>query len=106
KPRCTNCKIKGHTKDNCFADGGGKVNERPDWWIKQQEAAKKNKAKQDDGYDNVAFLITSDFRDDAEAHSSSQSTGCDMIFDSGATRHFSPNRANFTNFKEIPPIPI
>ncbi|KAJ6624487.1 hypothetical protein B0H10DRAFT_1673962, partial [Mycena sp. CBHHK59/15] len=31
---------------------------------------------------------------------------CDMIVDGGATRHFSPDLDNFTNFKEIPQVPI
>ncbi|KAJ7446667.1 hypothetical protein FB451DRAFT_940928, partial [Mycena latifolia] len=125
KPKCKNCKRKGHTKDNCFAPGGGKEHDPPDWYVKQQEASKKNKEKaatatdnsdnvaliigvpdEDDGYENVAFQITSDFIQDAEAHATSPSAEYDMIVDSGATRHFSPNRANFTNFREISPVPI
>ncbi|KAJ6544450.1 hypothetical protein B0H19DRAFT_851664, partial [Mycena capillaripes] len=129
KPKCTNCNKKGHTKSDCFAPGGGKEHDKPDWYVKQQEVVKKNKAKEkaktataadddddnialvigtpddDDNEKNVAFLITSDFRED-EAHSASPSTSADMIVDSGSTRHFSPDRAKFITFHEIPPVPI
>ncbi|KAF7334060.1 Retrovirus-related Pol polyprotein from transposon TNT 1-94 [Mycena venus] len=119
-----NCKKKGHSKSDCFAPGGGKEHDRPEWYVKQQEASKKNKEKktagaadddddvalvigvpEDDDDDNVAFTVTSDFREE-EAHTSSTSASVDMIVDSGATRHFSPDRAKFITFKEIPPVPI
>ena len=36
-------KLKGHTHDNCFAKGGGKEHEAPDWWKQKQEAKSKSK---------------------------------------------------------------
>ncbi|KAF7367236.1 Retrovirus-related Pol polyprotein from transposon TNT 1-94 [Mycena sanguinolenta] len=123
KPKCTNCNKKGHSKPDCFAPGGGKEHDRPDWYIKQQEASKKNKGKQkeagaadddnialligtpdDDDDDNVAFLVTSDFTEDQAL--STSSANVEMIIDTGATRHFTPDRANFITFSEISPVPI
>jgi hypothetical protein len=36
KKRCTNCKKSRHVKEDCFASGGGKKRDAPDWWKKQQ----------------------------------------------------------------------
>ena len=45
----------------------------------------------------TALVCTSDFRD--EAHAASNQSG--IIIDSGASRHFSPDRPKFLNFKEF-----
>jgi transposase-like protein len=34
KPKCTNCKKKGHSKSDCFAPGGGKEHDKPEWYLK------------------------------------------------------------------------
>ena len=36
-----NCKMKGHTTENCFAKGGGKEHQAPEWWKQKQEAKAK-----------------------------------------------------------------
>jgi hypothetical protein len=41
--KCTNCKKKGHTKENCFAKGGGRADQAPDWWKERQEKAKEKR---------------------------------------------------------------
>jgi len=43
--KCTNCKLRGHTSDNCFAKGGGKEHEAPEWWKQKQEARAKETKK-------------------------------------------------------------
>jgi hypothetical protein len=40
---CLNCNLKGHAHHNCFAKGGGKEHEAPDWWKQKQEARSKSK---------------------------------------------------------------
>lgn len=47
--------------------------------------------------DQTALLCTSDFR--SEAHAASDQSG--IIIDSGASRHFSPDRSKFLNYKEF-----
>ena len=32
--KCSNCKKSGHVKEGCFAPGGGKKNNAPEWWKK------------------------------------------------------------------------
>ncbi|KAJ6623284.1 hypothetical protein B0H10DRAFT_1786698 [Mycena sp. CBHHK59/15] len=58
----------------------------------------------DNNCDNVVLAVSPNFRE--EAHAATKSTACNMIIDSSTTCHFSPDRENFTNFLEIPPIPI
>src|SRR5258705_4830866 len=43
--KCTNCKLKGHTDDHCFAKGGGKEHQALDWWKQKQEAKAKETKK-------------------------------------------------------------
>ena len=45
-PKCTNCKLKGHTSDKCFAKGGGMEHQAPDWWKQKQEAKSKEPEKE------------------------------------------------------------
>jgi hypothetical protein len=115
-----NCGKDGHTKDQCFAKGGGKEKEAPEWFKKMSErkvtsasanAAEKTKNDDSENYvmftydlpDNpTALLVTSNFT--AEAHAISHSSG--IILDSGASRHFTPKHLKLLNYREIKPKPI
>jgi hypothetical protein len=114
----TNCGRRGHTKDQCWAKGGGREGQAPDWWKtggKQASASIAESTPTSDEPENYAMLTynvpddptalvcTSDFR--SEAHAISKHTG--TILDSGASRHFSPDRSKFLNYQElINPEPI
>jgi len=84
--KCGNCKKKGHINSNCFAPGGGKEEEAPEWWKKRFSGGKgkekelKSKTahiaeeKESNDKANCAFLIdidhtalvcTSDFHKEA-----------------------------------------
>ncbi len=106
--KCGNCKKKGHTEDNCFALGGGKESEAPDWWKERFGKGKKSESKgksssanvaedkKPDAEEDYAFLIdsddialvcTSDFHEEAfKAGLTSPS----IIIDCGASQH-TPN---------------
>jgi len=120
---CTNCKLDGHVKEDCYAKGGGQEASAPDWWKRKQERKKRGKStanvaeevteEDPDDYaftatlpvdedPNIALTATSDFR---ELHAD-QKPSCGIIIDCGASRHFSPDRAKFINYREIPPTPI
>ncbi|KAF8816597.1 hypothetical protein BYT27DRAFT_7076612 [Phlegmacium glaucopus] len=43
--RCSNCKKKGHTDDNCFEKGGGKEHKAPDWWKEKKKKSQATKGK-------------------------------------------------------------
>ena len=121
---CTNtpnCGRKGHTKDQCWEKGGGKEGQAPEWWKKKKAnkpsanaVENKNPEKDEpENYAMAAFILpddpkalvcTSDFR--SEAHAISNHSG--SIIDSGASRHFSPERSKFLNYEEFinsEPIP-
>ncbi len=128
-PKCTNCKLKGHTNEKCFAKGGGMEHQAPDWWKQKQEAKSKEPKKESanaatassskgenhayvtvgptdfvplDDEDFTSFVITSGHNHEAYGVSSST----DLIVDCGASSHFSPDKFKFVNFEAIPPEPI
>ena len=126
--RCTNCKLKGHTKESCFSKGGGKEHEAPDWW-KQKQAAKAkepkketaNAAESSSKSENHAYIAMGPKNFDPlveeassalvvtsghnhEAFGVSQLT--DLIIDCGASSHFSPDKSKFVNFTTIAPEAI
>jgi hypothetical protein len=126
----TNCKSqRGHTIEDCFAKGGGKEHEAPDWFKKRQEAKAKETKKESansaaetsskrenhayvtvgptdlihqDEEASTALVITSGHNH--EAFGVSPST--DLIVDCGASSHFSPDKSKFINFEAILPEPI
>lgn len=54
--------------------------------------------------DPTALIVTSNFKAEAEAFTISNSSR--IILNSGASRHFSPDRSKLLNFREIDPEPI
>src|SRR6266545_337686 len=110
--KCTNCKLRGHTSDNCFAKGGGKEHEAPEWWKQKQEARAKETKKTEsanaaaaclskcenhayvtvgpmdfvplDDEDFASLIITSSHNHKVYGVSSST----DLIVDCGASSHF------------------
>ncbi|KAG6894007.1 hypothetical protein C0995_015334 [Termitomyces sp. Mi166 len=44
KHHCNNCEKDGHTKDQCFEDGGGMAGKASDWWLKKHKSKGKDKA--------------------------------------------------------------
>ena len=122
KHHCTNpnCGKDSHTKDQCFAKGGGKEKEAPEWFKKMSErkvtlasvnTVEKTENDNSENYamftydlpDNpTALLITPEFT--VEAHAISHSSG--IILNSGASRHFTPEHSKLLNYREIEPEPI
>ena len=112
------CGRRGHTTEQCWEKGGGREGQAPEWWKKLNKGKKSNASvaeaetkTKDDEPENYAMLAftspsldskmalvcTSDFR--SEAHVASNQSG--IIIDSGASCHFSPDRAKFLNYVEF-----
>ena len=106
KVKCANCKRTGHKKEDCYRKGGGKEGQAP-WEKKTKDSdAKANAAESTDAdEDDVSLAVQCCPTEPLEALASVPSEG-HVIIDSGATRHFTPNRSDLTNFSEIPPRPI
>ena len=108
---CTNlpnCGHRGHTKDQCFKEGGGKADQALEWWKKKKDKGKKSsvnvaedKTADKNEPEDYAMLTTTDpdTPDDTTALAASNHSG--IIIDSGASRHFSPDRSKFLNYKEF-----
>ena len=124
--KCTNCKLNGHTNDNCFAKEGGKEHEALDWWKLKQEAKSKEPKKETanvatasslkrdnhayvtvsptdfvpiDDEDFASLIITSGHNHKAYGVSSST----DLIVNCSTSSHFSPDKFKFVNFEAISP---
>ena len=122
--KCGNCKKKGHTEDSCFAPGGGKEQEAPEWWKKRfgsekgkeketksktAHVAEEERSNDEENYaflvdtDNIALVCTSDFHEDAlKTGITSQS----IIIDCGASSHFTPDRNSLSNYQDLTALPI
>ena len=96
-----NCKRTGHSKEDCFQKGGGKEGQAP-WDKKKDGDAKANAATAED---DVSLAVTCHPDQPLEVLTSFPAAQ-NAIIDCGATQHFTPNRADLTNFTEIPPKPI
>ena len=114
---CDNCGRKGHTSNQCFEKGGGKEGQAPEWWKKSREnkananvAESKKVEDEPENYAMASVILSDDTPDDpralvctsdfhSEAHAAANHTG--SIINSGASRHFSPERAKFLNYVEF-----
>ncbi|KAG2133519.1 hypothetical protein BD769DRAFT_1323397, partial [Suillus cothurnatus] len=128
KPRfpyaCNNCGWKGHKKEDCWEEGGGKAGQAPKTWKLHGKKPKDEKPKAsgsnadaskpkdesepdgtpesepEDTPSTVADSATS-------ARSSTATHGATIeLYDSGASQHMSPYREHFLNFRSISPHPI
>jgi len=96
---CSNCKRTGHTGDDCWSKGGGKEGQGP----KQKKSTKTESAViavNDDDDTLFAFACKSDHVDVAEALQLPKSR-LGTCIESAATRNFSPDHSQFTNYRPI-----
>lgn len=100
---CYNCGKVGHVKADCWAEGGDKAGQGP-----HQKSTKKGSGKDAKKEESAnatttekaeafAFSCTSDFTELASLLSVPKSR-LGAIVDSGATRHFCPDKSKFSNF--------
>lgn len=130
--RCANmhCKRRGHLKEDCFAYGGGKVGEYPDWWIgpknlhlppnARTSRANTATATNDNLTANavlaqeggVLVLVTEMTSTDVRCtnaaleNSTLPKDHLKFYHDSGANRHIAFERALFHNYKSIAPLNV
>jgi len=94
KPICTNCKKSGHSKENCYAKGGGKEGQAP--WNKKKDVKKEDVRPADSA--NVASELP-DVAYISASKSNSQSPRDEWISDSAASSHICNNRGIFVTFR-------
>jgi hypothetical protein len=107
---CWNCNRKGHTKAECWEEGGGKEGQRPERRGRQKgkgkggnesaNTASAEKKKSAPEPENYAFPLVEDPPDDtaAAARATSKPRGGTML-DSGASSHLSGQKSEMKNLK-------
>lgn len=125
---CENCGKKGHAKDQCWQEGGGRAGKAPKWFKGKKKGSEKAatvaaaasttaQSSTDTEPDGVWLAQADDLDLDKEAftrtydHALLAGAGLDnheemILFDSGASRHMSSYRSQFLDYKPIVPKPI
>lgn len=117
KKKCDNCKRSGHTRDYCWAKGGGREGQGP-------ASNKYGNGKSDEKTSNTKTVNLVDDDDDSDVEAavvqvdsnSPQSKLVTMnavslnsahwILDSGASTHICNDKRIMSNFRDIQPIPV
>ena len=101
---CENCKNAGHTKADCWAKGGGKEGQGPRGQNSKKGEKKVETAAAAEMTGNAneifAFTCTSDYVEVTNALNVPKSR-LGACIDSGASRHYSPDRDAFINYSPI-----
>jgi hypothetical protein len=112
---CSNCNKKGHWRQDCWSKGGGKAGQRPSNWKDIVGSSRNNSANQtkeaatvastaDATTTEFAYLVQTDFAKVEAAKLARESHR--RILDSGASRHFEPDRTKFATYHSISPRPM
>jgi hypothetical protein len=109
---CENCHKKGHTKEQCYAKGGGNEGGGPRRKSKK-EGDKSNVAASSDQTPDIEAWAAVDDAEDTDAIPrvpilAAQGTTKmqSELYDSGASRHMSPFRKQFVTYRKIDARPI
>ena len=100
KIKCENCKIRGHTKEQCYAKGGGCEGQGPKQKAKAKAAETAVVAVNDEEGELFAFTCSSD-NTAVAAKLVVPNSRLGTCIDSGASRDYCPDRSKFTNYKSI-----
>ena len=87
---CSNCRKKGHSKEDCWNKGGGKEGQGPKGLRKGPNRANQV-AKEDPSLNQVAYMARKSF-----------TSQYDWYLDSGTTSHICPIKDAFTNYTTTP----
>ncbi|RXW15910.1 hypothetical protein EST38_g9944, partial [Candolleomyces aberdarensis] len=104
---CTICNVNGHSKERCFAEGGGRHDQAPEWYKKKQAerlanantASTANVSTITKNYSCAVECLPSITTPIALSATTNDYQG--IILDCGASDHFTPHRSLLTNFVEI-----
>ncbi|KAL0952924.1 hypothetical protein HGRIS_014936 [Hohenbuehelia grisea] len=122
KLKCPNCSKTGHTKEDCFAPGGGKEGQWPKHWKQAKEDSgtdTKPKATaavaasivdaSDDGNDGEFVFAADTPSTDKPVRASAAAAAPVMrstLLDCGASRHYLAEAKSLTNPRSIAPEPV
>jgi hypothetical protein len=100
---CENCGWDGHTKPNCYSEGGGKEGQGP--WQKKSRKGKKKTDKtaaiaKGEDEELFAFTCTSDYVAAADSLRVPKDK-CEACVDSGASNHYCLDHTKFQNYRRL-----
>ncbi|KIK15213.1 hypothetical protein PISMIDRAFT_37067, partial [Pisolithus microcarpus 441] len=99
---CENCGKKGHTKDQCWKEGGRKAGQVPKWFKGKGSRKKKEKPSEKAAAATTAASANTTTQPRESPHLNEET----ILFNSGASHHMSSYRNKFLNYKPIIPKPI
>lgn len=125
---CNNCGWKGHKKEDCWEEGGGKAGKAPKGYKLHRKKSKlkasrsnadASKSKDDSEPDGVWLVSAEDIGEEVPESRDTPTTALDSaklarnhsntqgitieLYNSRASQHMSPYRERFVNFKSISP---
>ncbi|MGK2912533.1 MAG: hypothetical protein ACSLE1_22465, partial [Sphingobium sp.] len=102
KPICNNCKRTGHTKENCYTQGGGKEGQAP-WSKSSQKSGGNNRRKSAHRKgQETAKAAVEDLPDAAYIATFDPAfSKTDWLSDSGTSSHIATKREMFTSYTPI-----
>ncbi|RXW11527.1 hypothetical protein EST38_g14328 [Candolleomyces aberdarensis] len=108
---CTICNVNGHSKERCYAEGGGRHDQAPEWYKKKQAERLAQEPKNANAattstaakssYTCVVEGFPRSFNPIALSASKTPDNYQGIILDCGASDHFTPYRHLLTNFVEL-----
>lgn len=66
RKKCKNCKKTGHTKEECYDEGGGAADKAPDWFIKAKEKRKDKDDRKKKGKEKSANAANTSSESESE----------------------------------------
>jgi len=69
KGNCYNCGKPGHRKDDCWVEGGGKEDQKPNWlkekekWRKEKQEGRKKEEEKPKAKDSATTALIEDMAD-------------------------------------------
>ncbi len=99
---CDNCEQPGHSNSRCYARGGGREHEAPDWYLEKSRKKNLNAKTESATLATItrheAYLTTVPL--------ATPTTNQPWIIDSAATAHMTKDRSLFTTFRPLAPLSI
>jgi len=101
RTKCWNCQKTGHRQADCWAKGGRKEGQGPKQRCKTANVAAETKEESTTASPPAEHAFVSAFR-----VSAIEKVQRNVVVDTGASKHFSPYKEQFENYRTISSVPV